>query len=106
MIKTNKEDSEPHLYENTCQEVPMTRTHQEDGRAHVYETPYQTGIVMNNTHRQEMKDKNHLETVDDAEDQIPLYDCEAHKRWTKENHTKRLAVTTIASELKGGGGHS
>ena len=55
------------MNENTYQEVMMTRTHQEDGKAYVCETTYQTGIMMNDTYQQEMKDKDHPEEVDVAE---------------------------------------
>ena len=43
-----------------------------------------------------------LSELDDAEDKIPQHDCMAYETRTKETRTKRLAVTAIASELKGG----
>ena len=53
------------MNENACQGALMTRTHQ-DEEANVYESPYQTGIVMNNTKRQDMKDNTHPEMDDDT----------------------------------------
>ena len=55
---------------------------------------------------QKKKDKDHPEVVEDSEDQIPPHNCVAQQTWTEETRAKRLSVTTIPSELKGGGGHS
>ena len=78
MTKTHQEDGMTCVNENTYQGVLMTRTHQ-DGKAHVYEPPYQTGIVINTTHRQEMKEDERRE--EDGEN----YDCGQNKEELKNN---------------------
>ena len=119
MTRTNGEDSESHLYknplqkdgsanmnENTCHEVLMTKTHQEEGKANVYETPYQTGIVMNDTYRQEMKDKDHPAEIDEAEDQnltARLRDPQDEDQGDPHQEARRDRHRLGA---EGGGGHS
>ena len=115
MTKTNWEASESHMYEEPNQEDVVTKTHQENGKTYVNENTYQTGIMMNDTYQHEIKDKDHPEEVDEAEviansscspdDQDPQNNCVARQMRTKET-TKRLAVTAIALEMRGGGGHN